>query len=40
MTIQRLENAGIVVDGLAAVTTFFVELGLGLQGDTAVSSQA
>ena len=26
MTIQRLENVGIVVDDLAAATTFFVEL--------------
>ena len=32
MTIQRLENVGIVVDDLAAVTTFFAELGLELQG--------
>ncbi|GLZ81318.1 glyoxalase [Actinorhabdospora filicis] len=28
MTIQRLENVGIVVDDLAAVTEFFVGLGL------------
>jgi hypothetical protein len=28
MTIQRLENVGIVVDDLASATTFFVELGL------------
>jgi hypothetical protein len=28
MTIQRLENVGVVVDDLAAATTFFVELGL------------
>jgi catechol 2,3-dioxygenase-like lactoylglutathione lyase family enzyme len=28
MTIQRLENVGIVVDDLAAAMTFFVELGL------------
>lgn len=33
MTIQRLENVGIVVDDLAAVTTFFVELGLQVLGD-------
>ena len=26
MTIQRLENVGIVVDANAAATTFFVEL--------------
>jgi catechol 2,3-dioxygenase-like lactoylglutathione lyase family enzyme len=28
MTVQRMENVGIVVDDLAAVTEFFVELGL------------
>ncbi len=28
MTIQRLDNVGIVVDDLSAVTRFFVELGL------------
>jgi catechol 2,3-dioxygenase-like lactoylglutathione lyase family enzyme len=28
MTIQRLENVGIVVEDLAAATEFFVELGL------------
>lgn len=28
MTIQRLENVGIVVEDLAAATKFFVELGL------------
>jgi catechol 2,3-dioxygenase-like lactoylglutathione lyase family enzyme len=33
MTIQRMEHAGIVVDDLAAVTAFFVELGLKLQGE-------
>jgi catechol 2,3-dioxygenase-like lactoylglutathione lyase family enzyme len=33
MTIQRLENVGIVVDDLAAATAFFVELGLKLQGE-------
>ncbi len=33
MTIQRLEHVGIVVDDLAAVTEFFVELGLVLQGE-------
>jgi catechol 2,3-dioxygenase-like lactoylglutathione lyase family enzyme len=30
MTIQRMENVGIVVDDLAATTEFFVELGLEL----------
>ena len=33
MTIQRLENVGIVVDDLAAATAFFVELGFKLQGE-------
>jgi catechol 2,3-dioxygenase-like lactoylglutathione lyase family enzyme len=33
MTIQRLENVGIVVEDLAAATTFFVELGLKLLGE-------
>ena len=36
MTIQRLDNVGIVVDDLAAATTFFVELGLKLQGEGTV----
>jgi catechol 2,3-dioxygenase-like lactoylglutathione lyase family enzyme len=33
VTIQRLENVGIVVDDLAAATTFFVELGLKVLGE-------
>ncbi len=33
MTIQRMENVGIVVEDLAAATAFFVELGLKLQGE-------
>ena len=33
MTIQRLENVGIVVVDLAAATTFFVELGLKVLGE-------
>ena len=33
MTIQRLENVGIVVDDLAAAAAFFVELGLELLGE-------
>jgi catechol 2,3-dioxygenase-like lactoylglutathione lyase family enzyme len=32
MTIQRLENVGIVVEDLAAATAFFVELGLKVLG--------
>jgi catechol 2,3-dioxygenase-like lactoylglutathione lyase family enzyme len=33
MTIQRLENVGIVVDDLGATTDFFVELGLKVVGE-------
>lgn len=33
MTIQRLENVGIVVDDLAAAKAFFVELGLEVLGE-------
>jgi catechol 2,3-dioxygenase-like lactoylglutathione lyase family enzyme len=33
MTIQRMEQVGIVVDDLAAATAFFVELGLKPQGE-------
>lgn len=36
MAIQRLEHVGIVVDDLAAATTFFAELGLELQGEASV----
>jgi catechol 2,3-dioxygenase-like lactoylglutathione lyase family enzyme len=36
MTIQRLENVGIVVDDLVAATTFFVELGLKVLGERPV----
>ena len=33
VTIHRMEHVGLVVDGLAAATEFFVQLGLVLQGD-------
>ena len=33
MTIQRLENVGIVIEDLAAATAFFVELGLKVLGE-------
>ena len=33
MTIQRIENVGIVVEDHAAATAFFVELGLKLLGE-------
>ena len=36
MTVQRMDHVGIVVDDLAAATTFFVELGLKLQGEGSV----
>jgi catechol 2,3-dioxygenase-like lactoylglutathione lyase family enzyme len=36
MTIQRMENVGIVVDDLDAVVAFFVDLGLELEGRTVV----
>jgi catechol 2,3-dioxygenase-like lactoylglutathione lyase family enzyme len=36
MAIQRMEHVGIVVDDLAAATSFFVELGLELQGEQPV----
>jgi catechol 2,3-dioxygenase-like lactoylglutathione lyase family enzyme len=33
MTVQRLENVGIVVDDVAAATSFFVDLGLKVLGE-------
>ena len=36
MTIQRMDNVGIVVDDLPAAIAFFVELGLELEGETTV----
>ncbi|MCE0487044.1 VOC family protein [Ornithinimicrobium sediminis] len=36
MTVHRLENVGIVVDDIDAVTSFFVELGLVVQGEGVV----
>lgn len=36
MTIQRMDNVGIVVDDLAAAVAFFVELGLQVEGDGSV----
>ena len=40
MTIQRLGNVGIVVEDLEAVTAFFVELGLELEGRTEVAGRS
>ena len=39
MTIQRMDNVGIVVDDLAAAIAFFVELGLELEGEATVEGQ-
>jgi catechol 2,3-dioxygenase-like lactoylglutathione lyase family enzyme len=39
MTIQRLENVGIVVEDLAAATEFFVELGLEVLGEGPVEGE-
>ncbi len=36
MTLQRMDNVLIVVDGLAAAKAFFVELGMELEGETTV----
>jgi catechol 2,3-dioxygenase-like lactoylglutathione lyase family enzyme len=36
MTIQRLDNIGVVVDDMAAVIAFFLELGLELEGKATV----
>ncbi|MBL7494884.1 VOC family protein [Frankia sp. CNm7] len=36
MTIHRMDHAGVVVEDLAAAVAFFVELGLELEGETAV----
>ena len=36
MTIQRMDHVGIVVGDLAAAIGFFVELGLELEGETAL----
>ncbi|MEU4524802.1 VOC family protein [Amycolatopsis sp. NPDC024027] len=36
MTIQRMDNVGVVVEDLAAVTAFFVALGMELEGEATV----
>jgi len=36
MTIQRMDNVGVVVDDLAAALAFFLELGLELEGEASV----
>jgi catechol 2,3-dioxygenase-like lactoylglutathione lyase family enzyme len=39
MTIQRMDNVGVVVDDLAAATAFFVELGMELEGEAPVEGR-
>src|SRR5436309_9199116 len=39
MTLQRMDNVGIVVDDLEAAIAFFVELGLELEGEATVEGQ-
>jgi hypothetical protein len=39
MTLQRMDNVGIVVDDLAAAIAFFGELGLELEGEAAVEGR-
>ena len=36
MTIQRMDNVGVVVDDLEAAVAFFLELGLELEGEAVV----
>jgi catechol 2,3-dioxygenase-like lactoylglutathione lyase family enzyme len=40
MTIQRMDNVGIVVDDLKAVIDFFVELGMELEGEATVEGRS
>jgi len=39
MTIQRMDNVGVVVDDLGAAAAFFVELGMELEGEAAVEGR-
>jgi catechol 2,3-dioxygenase-like lactoylglutathione lyase family enzyme len=39
MTIQRMDNVGIVVDDLEAAIAFFVELGMELEGKALVEGR-
>jgi catechol 2,3-dioxygenase-like lactoylglutathione lyase family enzyme len=39
MTIQRMDNVGIVVDDLKAAIAFFLELGLELEGEATVEGE-
>ena len=39
MTVKRMDNVGIVVESLDAVTPFFVELGLRLEGRATIEGE-
>ena len=39
MTIQRMDNVGIVVDDLEAAIAFFVELGMELEGKAQIEGR-
>lgn len=39
MTVQRMDNVGIVVEDLDAATAFFVELGLEIEGEQTVDGE-
>lgn len=39
MAIQRMDNVGIVVEDLVAVTAFFIELGMELEGEATVEGE-
>ena len=39
MTLRRMDNVGIVVDDLEAVTAFFIELGMELEGEAPVEGR-
>lgn len=39
MTIQRMDNVGVVVNDLEAATAFFLELGLELEGEATVEGR-
>jgi catechol 2,3-dioxygenase-like lactoylglutathione lyase family enzyme len=39
MTIQRMDNVGVVVDDLEAAIAFFVELGMELEGEAPVEGR-
>jgi catechol 2,3-dioxygenase-like lactoylglutathione lyase family enzyme len=39
MTVQRMDNVGIVVDDLPAAIAFFVELGLELEGQATIEGR-